>query len=436
MEAEMNNDNESPKLPVTRKKQEDPKSGFYAAIIYFIWPLLSVILAFKNYKHNWAKNILWAFIAFYGFSFAIGAESGGKDIVDYVSQYQNLHKREMTTASAKKYFYKSGEIDIARTFIAVILSRFTGSQAVLTLVYGIILGFFFSRNMWFVLERVKGRLKPLTVLLFICFFLVVPFWKLNGFRFWTATHIFIYGLLPFLFEGKKKGIIISATSILFHFAFLVPVLLLLIYMFLGNRIVIYFAFFILTLFISTVNLKSFNEVVSEYAPAKVQQRTSGYRSKQYVEKYREGTDSDGVWYAEWYGGALRWTVVGFLILLFFRERQFFADNKGWMNLFCFTLLFCGIANLMSSLPSGGRYLSIANLSALALIILYIQNRKQEVVMKRFAWVASPALLLFIIVSMRTGLYSISVSAVFGNPVISFFFNGGQISLNDVMRMIV
>lgn len=416
--------------------QYNSKSGFYAALLFMVWPFLALISAFKNYRSSWAKNILWVFIAFYGFSFAIGSESSNSDIVRYLAEYQNLHDVEMTTASVQKYFYQSGEVDIARTFIAVVLSRFTDSQAVLTMIYGIIFGFFFSRNMWFVLERLEGRIKPIVIFLFVCFFLVIPIWNFNGFRFWTAAHIFIYGLLPFLFEGQKKGAIISSMAILFHFAFLVPVAILFAYIFLGNRTVIYFAFFLITVFISEINLAAFNDFIESYAPEIVQERTADYRGEQYVETYRSSAGEDLVWYAVWYQKALKWSVVGFLIVIFFRGREFFSGNKGWMSLFCFTLLFYGVANVLNSLPSGGRFLAIANLSALALIILYIQNREDEVVMKRCILAALPALLLFVIVSIRMGLYSMSATAILGNPVIALFFNEGHISLNDVMKMIL
>ncbi|WP_441000606.1 hypothetical protein, partial [Fodinibius sp. SL11] len=100
------------------------------------------------------------------------------------------------------------------------------------------------------------------------------------------------------------------------------------------------------------------------------------------------------------------------------------------------LLFCGIANLFSSLPSGGRYSSIANLVALVLIILYIQNREQGVAMERLVWVTAPALMLFIVVAFRIGLYSMSATAVLGNPIVAMFFMGEHISLNDAIKMIL
>lgn len=418
-------------------RQHNAKTGFYAVVLFFVWPLLALVSAIKNYRQSWAKNILWAFIAFYGFAFAIASENDSADIVRYVEEYQDLHRVEMTVASAKNYFNQSGEVDVAKTFIAVVLSRFTDSQSILTLVYGVIFGFFFSRNMWFVLERIESNIKPITVLLFISFFLVIPIWNMNGFRFWTAAHIYIYGLLPFLFEGKKRGVLISSLAILVHYAFLIPVAILGIYILIGNRLMIYFTFFLISFAVSEINLSSFNNFVESYAPEAVQERTAGYRGEEYVESYREGTEEKNrVWYAVWHGRALKWSVMGFLVILFFQARTFFSKNKRWLSLFCFTLLFYGVANTFSSLPSGGRFVSVANLCALAIIILYVQNQEHEVVMKRFIIAAMPALMLFVVVSVRMGLYSMSATAILGNPVIAMFLSGEHISLNEVMRMIL
>lgn len=424
---------------ISRRKTMDrlnDKSGYYAVILFFIWPFLAVASAFKNYSSSWGKNIVWAFVAFYGFAFAIGAESSGSDINRYVDELVYLHSIDMNAADAIEYYRNSGEVDILRTFIAVTVSRFTDSQAILTLIYGIIFGFFFSRNIWFVLQRLEGRIKPITILLIACLFLVIPIWQMNGFRFWTAAHMFIYGLLPFLFEEKKSGIVICVLSLLVHFAFLIPVGVLLTYIVFGNRTLSYFVFFILAISISEINITVFNNVIENYAPEIIQERSSSYRGEDKVEEYREGTANNTVWYAVWYARVLCWAVMGFLILLFIKGRSFFYENKGWLRLYSFVLLFYGVANLFSSLPSGGRYLSIANLVALALIILYIQNREQGIIVERFVWATTPALLLFIVVAFRIGLYSMSATAVLGNPIIAVFFIGEHISLNDVIKMIL
>lgn len=436
MNVEMINENNASELSIAGKKYEDEKSGFYAGIIFFIWPLLSLILAFKDYRSNWGKNILWAFVAFYGLAFAIGTQSENSDIVRYVDEVEYLHGMGMSLNDAVEYYSESEEIDILRTFIAVTVSRFTDNQMVLTLIYGIIFGFFYSRNVWYVLQRLQGNMRLLTVLLFACFFLVIPMWNITTFRMWTAAHIFIYGVMPYLFEGKRRGVLIATLAILVHFSFIMPLMVLYAYMIAGNRVVLYFIFFIATLFVSEINLEVFNDFVESYAPEVIQERTSGYRNENYVESYREGGTSNVVWYAAWYARALKWAVMGFLIFLFIRGRQFFAHHENWLRMFSFILLFYGAANLLSSLPSGARFVSIANVLALALIILYIQNIEGQQMRDKAFIFSAPLLLLFLIVSVRMALYSLSATAILGNPVIAVFFNEDQISLNDVLLMLI
>jgi len=408
------------------------KTGFYAWILFLIWPLLATASAFRNFDQKWAKNVFWAFCAFYGFAFAIGSESQGSDIVRYVASYQSLHGVEVNLIS---YIQESQRADYFSNVIAIILSRFTDSQPMLTLVYGIIFGFFFSRNIWYILERLEGKLLPVTIILLICFFLVNPIWRINGVRMWTATHIFLYGLLPFLCEGKKKGVLISAASILVHFSFILPVTVLMAYVFLGNRLTIYYAFFISTFFIAEIDITTFNEYVERFLPEPFVDRSESYRREGAVEQYREA-EMEGRWYANWYRPALGYAIMGFLSILYFRSRTFFDDNRVWMNLFCFTLLFYGVASLMSSIPSGQRFLILANLCALALIILYLQNQPRERFMQQYIYITLPLLLLFIIVSIRTGLYFTGATTVLGNPIIAILTAGSDISLNDVMRMIL
>lgn len=417
-------------------RYSNEKTGFYAAILFLVWPMLAVVSAFKNNRSNWAKNIVWAFVAFYGFSFAIGAENSGSDIVRYVAEMKDLHSMEMTIADAESYFLQSGELDVLRTLIALVTSRITDLQAVLTLIYGIIFGFFYSRNMWYVMERLRGKKKPITILLLSCFFLIVPIWYLNGFRFWTATHIFLYGLLPFLFEGKKKGIFFSLSAILVHYTFIIPVGILFGYLLVGNRLTVYFAFFLLTFFVSEINLQTFNSIIENYTPEVVQERTSSYRSEEKVKEARDGPDKKLNWYVLLYVRALKWSVMGFLVVLFFRGRPFFRAHKRYLSLFCFTLLFYGVANLFSSLPSGARFVTVANLVALALIIFYLQDCEKDIVMERFIWFATPALLLFVVVTIRTGLYSVSATALLGNPILALFLTGDFMSLNDFMKAIL
>ncbi|HLQ99299.1 MAG TPA: EpsG family protein, partial [Sphingobacterium sp.] len=296
-------------------------------------------------------------------------------------------------------------------------------------------GYFLSRNIWFLFERMEGKLLPITLFLMTCFFLVNPIWQINGFRMWTAVHVFLYGLLPYLFDGKKRGLWISVLSILVHFSMLVPVGVLAGYMLLGNRLNIFFIFFLLTFFVSEIDISAVNTFMENYAPEILQERTDSYRSETVIEADASEPETRN-WYIVWHRRALGWSVTGFLVLLFWKGRRFFKENNGWACLFSFTLLFYGVANLLSHLPSGGRFTVIGELCALALIILYIQNRPMEKMMKRFVYLAGPALMLFLIVSIRVGFLYSSVASILGNSIVALFISGEFVSLNNILKSIL
>jgi hypothetical protein len=354
----------------------------------------------------------------------------GRDIVGYVEQYQLLHSLDVNY-----YDFLEEEKDTAVYLISILLSRFTDSQPVLTLVYGILFGFFFSRNIWYVMEQLEGKLLPVTLILFSCLLLINPIWYINGIRMYLAIHMFLYGLLPYLYEEKKGALVISFASIMVHFSLILPVSVLFIYMAGGNRMTLYYAFFISTFFISELDLSAVNRYMELYAPEALQENTASYRGENYVESFRT-EESEGNWYSIWYGTALNWSVMGFLTLFYFRSRGLFEENRHILNLFCFILLFYGVANLVSSLPSGGRFMTVANFGAVALITLFLQNYAQEKILRIYTWAVTPALLLYIIVSVRIGFLSTGATAILGNPIIAFFSSGEDFSLEQFLRMFI
>lgn len=408
--------------------------------LFLVFPFFTGILAIKNYRATWAKNIIWAFVVFYGFTFSISQEAGkngeSADINRYVASVTNMYKLNLSFADVIKLYQENEDIDILQLTIAIMVSRVTNSPQVLTAIYGFIFGFFFSRNIWFVLERTRGKFKPAAILLLVTFILVVPFWSINGFRFNTAIHVFIYGLLPFLFDGKRIGILLAALSILVHFSFVLPVGILLLYVLLGNRTVIYFIFFLASTVSSQIDIGALNTFIENNVPKALADRTAVYRNEDKVEGYRSDTEKEDVvkpnWYIQLYSKALQWPLMAFLTILFFRRKKLQQFNKRLYSSLSFTLLFWGVANLMSSLPSGGRFYLIAVLSALPLVIFYVQNLPYEKFMSKSVWIAAPALFLFIVVSTRIGFLSISLNAILSNPLV-VLITDYNIALDELIK---
>ena len=129
---------------------------------------------------------------------------------------------------------------------------------------------------------------------------------------------------------------------------------------------------------------------------------------------------------------LYWSVSTLLTAIYIFGGRVFAGNKWVLNGYCFSLLFFGFANIMQSLPSGERYLMVASLFSVATIIFYLQNQAHERYVAGLIRILVPALLLFIIVSLRTGLYSISITTILGNPLL-MAFTDYNLSLNDIIK---
>jgi hypothetical protein len=381
---------------------------------------------------------MWLFTIFYGTVFSIGSENSNSDINRYVEEIDFLHLMSYDFNGILQYFYLSGEFDVLRTFLAFIVSYFTGNGYYLIIVFGAIYGYFYSRNMWYVLNRLEGKTKSFTRNLIFCLFLVIPIWFMNGFRFWTAAHVFVFGLLPYLLEGKKKQLIwCFMTPFLFHYSFLILLIPLSIYLLLGNRIKSYFILFILTCFVSNIDIIQFNNLLSNFAPEILLERSVNYRGEEKVAEFRTSEfDDKRVWYARYYTKILSYVLWFFIIsiYLFFKRKFIKYDvNKHLIRLLGFVFLFFCFANLMSTFPSGGRFMHLANLLAIVFVLLIMQNYTIDKKFKMRLYLATPFLLFFIIISIRVSWYSLSLMTLIGNPITSIITFGENISINDLIK---
>ncbi|EIM77278.1 hypothetical protein A3SI_06814 [Nitritalea halalkaliphila LW7] len=185
------------------------------------------------------------FVTFVGLTWSL-VPGSTSDSVRYMAKVQKYH---YSTLSFFELYMQGDEIDVFSELLIYSVSRFTSYGWVLMVFQAVVFGFFFSRNMAYVFRKLEGEMKPLVWILFLTFFVIVPIWSFNGFRFWTATHIFAYGLLPYLFEGKRKNLIwCFVTPFIFHYAFTVPLFILLIFFVFRNRLHIYFGLFVFSLF--------------------------------------------------------------------------------------------------------------------------------------------------------------------------------------------
>ncbi len=390
------------------------KNGVFSYILFAIWPFLAVFIALFEYRQTWAKNIIWLIVVFYGYTMVLSVAD--MDASRYRDEFIEVANSDGSGDIID--VENTNNVDLLKPLLNHLVSSFTDNYKILFMVYGAIFGFFYSRNIWLLLENSKHKIAIISIPILIVFVFVNPFWNINGFRFWTAAQIFVYGMLLFLLKKNKKGLWLVAITPFIHFSFLFPLAIVAAYIVLGNRVTLYFYLFVASLFISELNLESVRENLNEIVPSIFQRRIDAYIDEGYREVRKEELRNAN-WYVEMRLKLLKYSVYAFLILIYWRERHFLEKRKGLFRLFCFILLFLSFANVISSIPSASRFIIVSFSFATALIFINMQYLDDKV-MHIMTKISIPALLIFLVVTIRMGFDTMSMTTVFGNPLIALF----------------
>jgi hypothetical protein len=126
------------------------------------------------------------------------------------------------------------------------------------------------------------------------------------------------------------------------------------------------------------------------------------------------------WYVKIHADSLMWTIAILFTIIYFSKSSKFKEDKSFSNLFGFSLLILSVGNIISLLPSGGRYVLVAQLFGVALLVFY-QVRFKVDLFGRWLVLLSPLLYFYIIVSLRISFESISLMTLLGNPILALFF---------------
>ena len=180
----------------------------------------------------------------------------------YVLKLQSLYDAPLSWDSFLANFYSDdgSTVDIYQPLVTYIMALFTNNGNFLFAVFGIVMGYFYSRNIWLLLDTTKD--KRITGTLWIVLFTfasIIGYWELNGVRMWTAAHIFFYGTFLFVIKGNKKGALIAALSVLVHFSFVLPVSILLFCYLVKLPWKLLYFIFIASFFVSELNISSIGD---------------------------------------------------------------------------------------------------------------------------------------------------------------------------------
>lgn len=416
--------------------KEKLREGLIYYFSFFIWPFGVLIASMTNWKKSFSKNIFWIFCVFFGFAFIIGDDSIiSTDSVNYAHWLTTYAFSDISFTDLFKSFYseRTGSLDILHPLITYLVSRVTYDPAFLFAVFGLIFGYFYSRNIWFILDKIQGKITPFLFLYILTFALMNPIWNINGFRMWTAAQIFLFGSLPYLLDGNPKRLIWSGVSVLMHFSFLLPLITLPLFVVLKNKINILFILFIITSFIKELDLNLVRNAL-HLLPSVLQPTVSSYTNPDYADLVQSNFQNIN-WYITYSGKGIEWVIYTMVIFVYFFCKDLLNNKPNIKALFCYSLLFYAVANILSLIPSGARFLILANSFFFAFCIVsfpdIIRTKYSHIVIT----LSVPLLLLFCVVSLRSGMDFYGLNSIIGNPFTVAFWND-TIPLIEIIKGLI
>ncbi|ERM83989.1 hypothetical protein P872_01630 [Rhodonellum psychrophilum GCM71 = DSM 17998] len=387
---------------------------------------MTLYLGIKYIRTPLAFPLLSLFCLFFGLTFVINYESNA-DSVRYAQEFISLNEKNTSLASAGEYLFEGeeGKVDLYQPLITLFLSYFTNNPNILFAVFGLIFGIFHVKNILMVVNEIPVKIGFILTLLLLTYILINPIWSINGVRMWTAAQVFIFGFLTFYLKGERiKGAIWCALSIFIHFSFLFPITLFFIYLFIPRRMTALFAFFIISFFVSQLNLDLVKQYMS-VLPGLFQEKIMVYTQEAVVERFMEEGESPIPlsWHVILANNLLRYFIAAILIFMYVRYIYFRDQISPKILTFLgLSLFFSAFANLSALIPSGSRFLIIGDSIAMVTFIFYAATYTEDKWMNYALKVISPALLFVIIFKFRVGFDFIGLSTVFGNPILALIFD--------------
>jgi len=159
--------------------------------------------------------------------------------------------------------------------------------------------------------------------------------------------------------------------------------------------------------------------INNYAPSFLSNKLNLYTSEAYIEVVNETTDSYSMYYQ--LSKIIRIGIILFFTSILYINRKMF--NKDIMfRLFIFYLLLGSFANVLSQMPSGGRYLVIADFILYGVMFYFVQEYK-KIKFYKYIIYAVPILLIYAFYNFRIiGIHTFNIHHFFNNPLVSLFIN--------------
>ena len=397
------------------------KNKNYSYLFFILWPFASFIYSLKNYRQKSSRNIVALFIGFMGFTIVVSET--GFDAYRYIEWFKSISVGSNGVGYLFHDLYSDqSKMDIYDSLLMGVVSIFTDNWRIFYAAVGLIYGFFYSRNIWYLLDRIDWRLNFTSIIFIIGFGFIYGIHSYQFVRFPTAALIYFFAVFPYFFEGKKNQLLWVLITPLMHWSFFYPVTLMFAFILLPKKLDVYFSLFVITTFFVEFELTPITEFLKVVLPsAGSEEKVRTYGDEGYAETIQENLETLN-WYIRDRGLMIKYLIIAFTFYLYFTERKGLFYNKNFKELFAFSLLLCSVGNVLSVIPSGGRFIALAQLFLFGLFILSFDKIKTTKTLKIILYPSAFVLIIYVIVGVRIALDTMGIGTIFGNPFSALFLD--------------
>ena len=360
-------------------------------ILFLVNPLWAFLKAMKNLLN---RNALIIFILFYGlYGYAISFELTSSDSYRIGARFCQT---DFSWWLVWQMYQEGALTDIYLIFVFSVLKLFTDNPKILYGILGLVMGTFAGLSIRQLYTVWKGKHNKYFYLIVLFYFLSISFFNLQTTRFFTATSIFSYFVIQYLYLGQKKALIGTFITPLFHFGYLAAVFALIVYVF-GVR---WFSSTKLCYWIMAMafamNFAMPQSAVNDIMGSEEEAETfsSSYAINKKYKTYSKSTDkvSEASYHEEvsTYRQANRaFTTtcniinkIGMFLLLttFYRRRKHIiqtATQKHFFNYVLYSYAVGYIAGLLFN--SGARFIVLANMLSTFWLLTIFQNNNNYII---------------------------------------------------------
>ena len=373
-------------------------------ILFILWPFLSFIVALVNYNNKESRRVVYIFLVYYGLTFV-----NNNQYIDAYRYILNFKAVALIPASAFMDIfgglYTDSTVDIIEPLLTFIISRFTSHGGVYFAIWSVIFGFFYLKSVNLLYDRYQDNPNWTALLALTFFILLLPITKVTGIRMPIATWMFFLGAYHVVLYRDLKFLILTLVACLMHWSFLTANVILIVYVLLGNRNLVYIPMVILSFILPSIVAPLF-QVIAFRIGGPIQQRFEGYTSEGYNEAIQQSAET-----ASWFmvlGDKLvfYFLLIAILVIQITGKSQMKENSE--RNLFSFLLLFLTFVNFGQVIPTfGNRFKLVFFLFAtLYLFIFFLKDQGKT--RNILAWAGLLPMLIYAAINLRMGSETISV----------------------------